>query len=245
MPKFVFTAVDAQGQARKGQVDAESEAHARSAITGKGLQLREIGVAREPVPAPVVYDMPEPMSPVPNHTPVSVSKPPRAAMGAWAMSGQIGRMLLLSGLLLVLLARGCDSIGARGMGRARASLDSAQTRFNREWQKKIADAKDNAEKAKVRTDMEKARKDLEEHTWQGLREDIEDAGTGNQMWGFWREIAFVLGTLVLAAGAVLGAFGGTPAERIFCMIVAAVITFSLYIGGIAWISAVINSAGFK
>lgn len=240
MHKFVFSAVDAQGQTRKGKIEADSEANARAAITGRGMQVLDISLMHEPT---MTYDAPQsagdsvPFAYTPSGPSGGSVRGGRAMPGTAAQIAQLGRLLLLVGLLMVLGARGCDSIGARGAIRLNASLSSQKAKFERQWKKKYNDAKDFQEKNKVQQEREKAHKEIEEKEWTQLQEEVDDASSGNQMWGYWREMAFVLGTLVLAAATVIGAYSGTPAERIFCMLLAGIIGFSIYIGGIAWVSA--------
>jgi hypothetical protein len=63
------------------------------------------------------------------------------------------------------------------------------------------------------------------------------------MWGYWTEWVFVLGSILLMIGLILVGFTGVGAERIICLAMIAIITFSIYIGGIAWLASVVNTMG--
>ena len=65
-----------------------------------------------------------------------------------------------------------------------------------------------------------------------------DAEANNNMWGFWRECLFLLGTVILIIGLLVASFFGKGADRWVCLIILAIVTFSIYVGGIAWISSV-------
>ena len=121
------------------------------------------------------------------------------------------KWLLLIGLVLVIFSRGCDSIRSRGVARTSAKVAKA---YN-----------DDASEKKVKD----------------LREDAQDAGINNVMWGYWTEWIFVLGSILLMIGLILVGFTGAGPERIICLAMIAIITFSIYIGGIAWIPSALNS----
>ena len=121
------------------------------------------------------------------------------------------KWLLLIGLVLVIFSRGCDSIRSRGVARTSAKVAKA---YN-----------DDASEKKV----------------ENLRDDARDASINNVMWGYWTEWIFVLGSILLMIGLILVGFTGTGPERIICLAMIAIITFSIYIGGIAWIPSMLNS----
>ena len=47
---------------------------------------------------------------------------------------------------------------------------------------------------------------------------------------------FVFGTIVLSFGLLIVSWTAQGAERWICLIMLAIITFSLYVGGIAWVA---------
>jgi len=73
--------------------------------------------------------------------------------------------------------------------------------------------------------------------WRKLSLAKRDAALDNVLWGYWREWAFVVGSIVLSIGCLMVGFKGTGAERMVCLVVIAIITFSVYVAGAAWISS--------
>jgi hypothetical protein len=61
-------------------------------------------------------------------------------------------------------------------------------------------------------------------------------------WGFWLAWPFMIGTLMLAYGLIVLGFTGQPAEQKVCVVMLAIITFSLYVGGFAWFDSIANSS---
>ena len=59
--------------------------------------------------------------------------------------------------------------------------------------------------------------------------------------GYWTEWIFVIGSILLMIGLILVGFTGVGPERIICLAMIAIITFSIYIGGVAWLSSVVNT----
>jgi hypothetical protein len=167
-----------------------------------------------------------------------------------------GRFLLALGLTLVLLARGCDAIGQRAVQRAAAKSHQAQENFDFDWQtkeiklqdllsaeesqaaakqdeKQIADLKTKlselaASKAKDRTKQEHG-------AWRDLENNARSATTTEQINAYWRELFFVFASILLAGGLLLVSWTAQGAERWVALVMLAIITISLYIGGIAWI----------
>ena len=70
-------------------------------------------------------------------------------------------------------------------------------------------------------------------------EDLEkaarDARYNNAISGYWREYLFMLGTIILSLGLLSTGFSADGAAKWICLIMLAIITFSIYIGGIAWL----------
>ena len=168
-----------------------------------------------------------------------------------------GRPLVAIGLVLVLLARGCDTLGKRSVDRAVAKATAARDQFNDEWQKarleledKIATlaeksepkAEDQKTLSELRTQLNdlpsqeaKARRKFEAGTWRELDIKARTAKANDQINGYWREMFFVLASMVLAIGLLMVSWTAEGAERWVSLIMLAIITFSLYIGGTAWI----------
>ncbi len=83
---------------------------------------------------------------------------------------------------------------------------------------------------------------MEHGAWKSLKRDSRNAMANNVLGQFWRELLFVVGTVVLSVGLLTVGFTGEPHERRICLIMITIITFSIYVGGLAWIDTVISSA---
>jgi hypothetical protein len=74
--------------------------------------------------------------------------------------------------------------------------------------------------------------------WRQLKIASRDASANNAMNAYWYELLFVFGSQLLVVGLLIMGLGGQGPERWICLIMLAIITFSLYVGGIAWINSV-------
>ena len=126
-----------------------------------------------------------------------------------------GSIVLLAGLVLVIFSRGCDSINARGLVSMRAQAEEAG--------RPDPDENENAMKNRLETRDK-------------LLEDVEQTRTLNQRMGFWLEVLFVLGTVCFSLGLLVSGFTGEGAGRWISMVMLAIIVFSIYIGGTAWMA---------
>lgn len=173
----------------------------------------------------------------------------------------VTQLLLFGGLVLVLGARGCDSIANRYVARAQVAATQQENEWRDDWQDRF-DRLDREEKAlrekrqatpadaKQLDDLRTERRNLEEARsedqqtaevqWKALARTSRDAHANNQMWGFWREIAFMVGTLVLSVGLLAAGFTMEGPGRWICMVMLAIVIFSLYVGGVAWVSSMTN-----
>ena len=157
-----------------------------------------------------------------------------------------GQPLLLVGLLAVLTGKGCDAIGNRYVVRINGELQLAKEQLTEEREKNdeplvganpFLAQKTDAASARAGTDKrEELQKRIKE-----LEKEARRAQANNQVAGYWREILFVLGSIVLSVGLLATGFGSQGAARWICLIMLAIITFSLYVGGIAWLSSVTSS----
>jgi hypothetical protein len=170
------------------------------------------------------------------------------------LAGTFGRPMLGLGLVLVLLARGCDSIGQRGVESAHSRLSDASLfvtapydREIRRYDQKIKTL-EKAEKpdAKAIDDAKESRKKQQEkrkdalETFQAetlpeLQLAAATAAASNISWAYWREWLFVLGAIALTLALLGVSWIAEGAERMVCLIMLAIIAFSIFIGGIAWI----------
>lgn len=188
----------------------------------------EKAAASADAPADSGPEPPAPAAPAFESTPSfqsSTRKPKRKGPGGLAIEPlQYGRLFgqpaLLLGLILVLTARGCDSIGNRGVGRLEAKAARA-----------AAKARDPDES---KSDQEEYEKDAEEYN-----RAAGYARYNNQMWGYWREFLFSFGTIVLAIGLLATGFTSEGAGRWICLIMLAILMFAYYIGGVASIHSIV------
>ena len=167
-----------------------------------------------------------------------------------------GRPMVAVGLVLVLLARGCDGIGKRGLERADMKVKAAKEEFDDGWQttrldlerqvavieeskepkaeeqKKLADLK--SQLSDLDTRQAKARKAKESGDWRAMELNARTAKANYQINGYWREMFFVFASIVLSVGLLTVSWTAQGAERWVSLIMLAIITFSIYVGGTAW-----------
>jgi predicted Zn finger-like uncharacterized protein len=170
------------------------------------------------------------------------------ALGPVALPTGIGRLLLLAGFVLVLLSRGGDSVGMRGVAASAARLNDARAEFEDKWDRKESElgelSSEGLERRRaLRDEKNKERRRLERDEWADLRSDARKAGSAYVIWSYWREWLFLVGTLALAVGLVVVGFGGCLPEKIACLLMLLVLTVSLYIGGLAWLGSAASTIG--
>jgi hypothetical protein len=129
------------------------------------------------------------------------------------MSRDIGIILLAAGLFLVVLSRTSESVFNRSAARTQARYQLAQA---------DSDEYDETELTE-------------------LRDSANNANANVMAWGFWLSWPFMIGTLMLTHGLLVLAFTGQPIEQRVCVVMIAIITFSLYVGGFAWFDSIANS----
>jgi len=161
-------------------------------------------------------------------------------IGPRAMAA-LGKIIVLGGLTLVVFARGCDSVGQRGVDRAQAKLEQAKNEFEDDWQDRIrraekAEPKDNELLKKLNEDRKKEKEEMDTGQLLELSREARDVEIENRMDAYWLEWLFVFASIVLVVGLMLVGFYGSRAERIACLVVLAIIAYSIYVGGIAWIN---------
>ena len=152
--------------------------------------------------------------------------------------------------------RGCDALGKRGADSAEAKAKLARAKFEDDWGRKRNDLQAKINKlekskdpkpsdAETLTDYRKqladlannqaeAKNTLEAGTWADLDSAAHTAGATNQINGWWREVFFVFASVVLSLGLLIVGWNADGPERWVSLIMLAIITFSLYIGGTAW-----------
>jgi hypothetical protein len=164
----------------------------------------------------------------------------------------LGQPLLVAGFVLVLLTRGCDSLGDRYVARVVAKAKVAESQFQDEWEREksilerrrveLRDLENPSpvEQSELDSVSDQLRKldeekqseleDLRNGKWRGLTIAARDAEANNHMWGFWREGVFWLGTCLFSAGLLIIGFRGQGAERWMCLVMLAMIVFRLFVG---------------
>jgi hypothetical protein len=174
----------------------------------------------------------------------------------------LGYWFLFAGLMLVLLAKGCDSMASRYAARARAkavqapldfqyNYDTQRLRLENERdeineQKQITESdrarldKIDTELDELKTEMEKDRRYYTRTSWRKLQYYADSAEASARMWGYWREVLFVFGSLVLSAGLLVVGLTGDAPQRWLALAMLAIIVFSLFIGGYAWVAALVR-----
>lgn len=184
---------------------------------------------------------------------------PLAALASVGMSPQLGKasglLLVLVGFLGVIVAKGCDNIGARQVARAQARASQATADFNYEYESKKLRLETQREEINEKTalseydnerlnDIDKDLADLEEDqrserrrltrtTWRDLQYSADTAQANQQMWSYWNAIGFVLGSILLTFGLIINCIAGDVALRWLCLAMLAIVAFSLFIGRFA------------
>jgi len=167
-----------------------------------------------------------------------------------------GQIALMVGLVLVLSARGCDGLALRNIARVKANLTLAQNRLKDQefeegagYKKQVDDlqlqqaVRDGAQKSldDVRTKYERQRAELNLGEWYRLSTADRDAELENRGWAYWREMAFVAGSILLSLGLIALIMYGLNAERYLAFGMLSIILFSLYIGGTAWFGSIVGT----
>lgn len=165
----------------------------------------------------------------------------------------LGTWLLLAGFLLVIVAKGCDTVGARQVARAQARAAQAASDFSYDYESRklrLQTERDEINEQPELTDYDRQRLDaidedlaeLEEETesdrrrltrttWRDLEHAAETAEANQALWSYWHAIGFVLGSLVLTVGLIVTGITGDAAQRWLSLAMLAIIAFSLFIGG--------------
>ncbi len=167
-----------------------------------------------------------------------------------------GRPMVAIGLVLVLLSKGCDSISQRGVERADAVARRATEQFDEDvkgkelaLQREIDDITARGEiKAEDRSkidELKKRKSELAAATakdrqarqageWRELESAARTAAMNHKINGYWREVFFVFAAIVLSLGLLIVSWGADGAERWITLMMLAIITFSVFVGGLAW-----------
>ncbi|MCY2925620.1 MAG: hypothetical protein NT031_09295, partial [Planctomycetota bacterium] len=77
---------------------------------------------------------------------------------------------------------------------------------------------------------------LSETDWRDLKRAADHALHRGRIRFYWLGWLFPLGALPLTAGLILVAALGAGPERVICLVMIGVITFSIFVGGTAWVT---------
>ena len=169
----------------------------------------------------------------------------------------LGQLLLVVGFMLVIGFKGCDTVSQRYAERLKAKSTLATTQFNHEYdlrQARLELERDEINARPELSDNDRARlekidellADLEEErqeeqrrlrrtTWQRLQHDAATADANRQQWALFYTLGFVFGTMLLTVGLLIVGLTGEGAKAWICLGILAIIAFSLYVGGVAWL----------
>jgi hypothetical protein len=167
----------------------------------------------------------------------------------------IVELLLLLGLVLILTARGCDSVGDRYVDSARAKADYEEAKWNAYWDNRLdrIAVEEEAIRAKETQssadgerldDLRSRRRRLEDereidrrervHEWNILRRDAQETATQHRMAGVWYQVVFLLGTILFSIGLLVVGVTGDGPSRWIALGLLAIILFSVYVTGAPW-----------
>ena len=168
-----------------------------------------------------------------------------------------GQTLVLCGLVIVLAARGCDTVGSRGVNRILAKKQLSVSRFESFYEGKKLTLEDEQQRIREQEELtpiddqrlveldeklqelaqEKSEREseLQRGAWRKLDIAGREADASRLTWAYWREIAFILGTIALAIGLVSIGFSGRGPERWICLAMLAIILLSIYPDATSWL----------
>lgn len=193
-------------------------------------------------------------APTPRRAEARPSLPPDLDMTQVIRS--VGRGLVVLGVLIVLMSRGCDSLGVRKVARSQALAEFAESDFQRRWDREKssleAEQQSLREQSNLNTaeqqrlnnlageiaklDREKLdeQRDLRQGKWADYKIAAEDSESNNRMWGYWRQLGLLFGTMVLAVGLLFVTPTTDGPERWICLVMLTVILYSVYASNSVW-----------
>ena len=163
------------------------------------------------------------------------------------------------GLVLVLLSKGCDSISRRSVDRAEAMAQKAVEQFNDDVKTKELAIQREIDEITARGEVKPRRPEEDRRSEQTpnrscrflrQRSQGQRGRASGGSWkspparptanhkinGYWRELFFVFAAIVLSLGLLVVSWGAEGAERWITLMMLAIITFSLFVGGLAWVA---------
>jgi hypothetical protein len=192
--------------------------------------------------------------PTPKPTASRPSLPPDVDVAEVIRS--VGRGLVVFGVLIVLMSRGCDSLGVRKVARLEALAEIAESAFQRSWDREKSSLEDeqqslrdrgnlnNVEQqrlnslpeqiAKLDREKQDEQRNLRRGKWASYQIAAEDASSHNRTWAYWRQLGFLFGTMVLAVGLLFVTPTTEGPERWICLVMLTVILYSVYASNSVW-----------
>ena len=168
----------------------------------------------------------------------------------------VGRGLVVFGVLIVLMSRGCDSLGVRKVARLQALSEIAESDFQRAWDREKSSLEDeqkslrdrgnlnNVEQqrlnnlpeeiSKLDREKQEEQRTLRRGKWASYQIAAENASTNNRTWGYWRQVGFLFGTMTLAVGLLFVTPTTEGPERWICLVMLTVILYSVYASDSVW-----------
>lgn len=166
------------------------------------------------------------------------------------------RAILVAGLMLVLLAQGCESLATRYVNRITAKSQIVEQQFQDDWDGDKAKLRQREQEIETRSNATTADREtlneirrqirqlddanqaemerLRQGAWRELQNAARDATANQAIWSFWRHGLFLLGTFVLAAGLFALAFAGKDAERWMSLAMLAILVLSFFFKAGIW-----------
>ena len=173
----------------------------------------------------------------------------------------LGQWLLVGGFLLVIASKGCDAVGKRYADRLKSQATLATREFNYEYDLRQSRLELEREEinskseisnydqqrlesideslVELREDRDNEQRRLRRTTWQRMQHSADTADANQQQWALFHTMAFVLGSMVLVVGLLIVGLSSQGAPSWLCLGILAIIAFSLYVGGAAWMGALL------
>ena len=214
-------------------------------------QNKKKGIEPEKKAAPATKDN---GTPTPKPASTRPSLPPDLDMTQLIRS--VGRGLVVLGVLIVFMSRGCDSLGVRKVARLQALAEIAESDFQRSWDRAKGQLEDEQQSLRERSDLnnieqqrlnnlpeeiaklDREKKDeqrvLRQGKWAGYTIAAEDSESNDRMWAYWRQLGFLFGTMVLAVGLLFVTPTTEGPERWICLVMLTVILYSVYASNSVW-----------
>lgn len=186
-----------------------------------------------------------------------VTRPPRQSdLDVTQLIRSVGRGLVVLGVLIVLMSRGCDSLGGRKVARLQALAESSETQFQRSWDRAKSALEEEQQALRERSNLSNAeqqrlnalpeeiaaldrenkeeQRNLRQGKWAAYQIAAEDSEANNRMWAYWRQLGFLFGTMVLAVGLLFVTPTTEGPERWICLVMLTVILYSVYASNSVW-----------